>query len=95
MAGRYLEGGERVEAQNVSPHGPLMFRLPACELRAAVRVAGRDEAPRLNLETVLLEPDDARLSLVWRGAVPCDKRALKVEEVGIELGRLEMDGRAG
>ena len=95
VAGRYLEGGEKVEALNVSPGGVLRFRLPAARLAAAARIAGREEAARLNLETVLIEPDDARLSLLWRGAVPCDKRALKVEEVRLELQQLVVDGRAG
>lgn len=92
---RYLTGGERVEAVNVTPHGVLNFRLPVCELQATVRVAGREEKPVLNLETVLIEPDDALLSMVWRGAVPCDKRVLKVEEILVELGRLDLDGSAG
>lgn len=92
---RHLEGGEKVEALNVTPGGVLKFRLPACQLAAAVRVAGHEETPPLNLETVLIEPDDARLSMLWRGAVPCDKRALKVEEIRIELGQLVLDGRAG
>jgi hypothetical protein len=92
---RYLEGGEKVEALNVTPGGVLKFRLPACQLAAVVRIAGSEETPALNLETVLIEPDDARLSLLWRGAVPCDKRALKVEEIGVTLEQLVLDGRAG
>lgn len=91
----YLTGGERVQAQNVSPGGALIFRLPVCELRATVRVAGDKVEPALNLETVLIEPDDARLSLLWRGAVPCDKNPLKVEAIQVELGRLDLDGSAG
>ena len=91
----YLTGGERVEAVNVTPSAVLSFRLPVCELRATVRVAGREEKPALNMETVLIEPDDARVSLLWRGAVPCDKNPLKVEAIQVELGRLDLDGSAG
>jgi hypothetical protein len=36
------------------------------------------------LETVLIEPEDDRLCLTWRAAVPCDKAALKVRSVTIE-----------
>jgi hypothetical protein len=89
---RHLEGGERVEALNVSPSGPLRFRLPVCRFKTTVRIAGRDESPPLQLETVLIEPDDARLTMLWRGAVPCDKQALKVEEVALELQQLDLTG---
>jgi hypothetical protein len=50
-----------------------------------VRVAGRVETAAMHLETVLLEPDDDRLCLTWRGAVPVDKAALQVESVRVGL----------
>lgn len=81
---RYLVGGEAVQLDNLSPHGPLRFILPRCELSVRVRIAGRTETPPLNLETVLIEPDENRLCLSWRAALPCDKLTLKVEEVVIE-----------
>jgi len=91
----YLVGGEAVEVVNASRTGPLRFRLPRCTFEAAVRIAGRTETPPLHLETVLIEPDDARLAVVWRGATPCDKSALKVEEVSVTLQKLETNGSAG
>ncbi len=91
---RYLAGGERVQVVNASPQSVLSFRLPVCELRAIVRVADREETPALNLETVLIEPDDARLSMVWRAAVPCGKHPLKVQEAEVTLARLDLDGSA-
>jgi hypothetical protein len=90
----YLAGGEPVEVVNASPSGPLRFRLPRAELTCVVTIAGRPENPPLALETVLIEPDEARLSMLWRGAASCDKRALKVEEIALALGKLEMNGSA-
>lgn len=81
---RYLSGGEPVQLDYLSPHGPLHFILPRCEFSVRVRIAGRIESPPLNLETVLIEPDENRLCLSWRAALPCDKQTLKVEEVIIE-----------
>ena len=52
---------------------------------------GETHNPELNLETVLIEPDDERLCLTWRAALPCDKRALKVQEIRIEPRRDEFD----
>ena len=86
---RYLQGGELVQLDNLSRHGPMQFQLPTCQLEAKVRIAGRSETPPLNLETVLIEPEEARLSMVWRAALPCDKQTLKVEQVDINLLGLE------
>lgn len=81
----YLQGGEPVEAINVSPAGPLRFTLPTCRVEAAVRIGGKTESPPMHLETVLLEPSVSTLCLTWRAAVPCDKKVLKVEQVEIAL----------
>ncbi len=82
---RYLQGGEPVALDNLSRQGPLRFKLPACRLEAKVTVAGQTESPALNLETVLIEPEANRLCMTWRGAVPCDKKALKVEQIDVDL----------
>ena len=79
--GGFLKGGEPVELLNLSPAGALRFKLPVCALEAEVHVAGAVERPALSIETLLLEPDQERFSLFWRGAVPCDKRVLAVSKV--------------
>jgi hypothetical protein len=81
---RYLSGGETVTLQGVSPHGPLRFALPRAALQVQVKLAGKVETPAVNLETVLLEPDDNRCSLSWRAHIRCDKQALKIEEIIVE-----------
>ena len=91
---RYLQGGELVVVVGASPRGRLRFHLPICEIEAQVRIAGQTEKPPLNLETVLIEPDEARLCLAWGAALPCDKKALKVEQVTIALQRLDLSGTA-
>jgi hypothetical protein len=84
----FLQGGEPVELLNLSPAGPLKFALPVCEPAVEVEVAGAEVRPRLAIETLLLEPDQGRFSLLWRGAVPCDKKALQISKASFELGRL-------
>jgi hypothetical protein len=84
----FLKGGELVELVNLSPRGVDRFALPGCALEAEVHVAGAVERPPLSMETVLLEPDEGRFTLLWRGAVPCDKRVLKVERVVFRLKSL-------
>ena len=85
-----LKGGEPVDLLNVSQEGAQRFALPRCELGATVKIAGVPERPPLRLETMLLEPGAGRLCMTWRGAVGCDKRTLKVEEVRFLL--LSLDG---
>jgi hypothetical protein len=92
VMGRHLEGGEPVEAVNLSREGPLRFHIPTCRLDAHVTIAGATEEAAMALETVLIEPDDARLSMVWRASVPCDKKALQVERIALALNQLDFDG---
>ena len=85
----FLEGGEPVRLQNCSPAGVQHFALPVCDLAAVAWIAGEAEVPQLRIETLILEPDQDRFSLLFRGAVPCEKRALRVEEVVVTLRSLE------
>lgn len=84
---RYLGGGEPIEVHGASPEGPIAFPIPAANLCVAVKVAGSLEHPAANLETVLLEPDENRVSFTWRAALPCDRRVLKVEKVTVTRQR--------
>lgn len=81
----FLKGGEPVEIIGASPGGVERFNLPVCRLAVAVLIAGQAHKPSLQLETVLLEPGEGRFSMLWRAAVPCDKKALKVEQVHFQL----------
>jgi hypothetical protein len=90
---RFLVGGEPIRLDNLSREGPIAFSLPQCRLQASVRVAGNTETPPLNLETVLIEPENNRLCMTWRGALPCDKKVMKIEQVKVDL--LHLDLKAG
>jgi len=84
---RYLLGGEPVEVTGASPEGPIAFPIPAANLHVEVKVAGSVEHPPVSLETVLLEPDENRVALTWRAALPCDRKVLKVEKVTVTRQR--------
>jgi hypothetical protein len=89
---RYLEGNEPIEIRGATPDGPLTFNVPAANLDVEVTIAGSIEHPRANLETLLIEPDDNRLSLTWRAALPCDRKVMQVEKVTVARKR---DGGRG
>jgi hypothetical protein len=38
----------------------------------------------VNLETLLIEPEENRFCLTWRASLRCDKKVLKVQEIAIE-----------
>ena len=86
----YLKGGEPVTITNMSPTGDKRFTLPLCELETSVKMAGSVENPYLNLETVLFEPNESRFTMLWRSAVQCDKKVLKVEQIDINLKNLSL-----
>ena len=90
----YLQGGEPVRVVNASRNGRLEFNLPECVIDAEIKIAGKTSHPDMNLETVLVEPDDDRLCLTWRGAVPADKSALKTELIRLSLQSLRVGGRS-
>ncbi|NMO15905.1 DUF2169 domain-containing protein [Pyxidicoccus fallax] len=85
----HLKGGEPVELVNVSPEGALRFALPRCALGVSLYIARERHDPPVQLETVQLEPGHKRLCMLWRSAVPCDKKALKVRLAHIQLKSLE------
>lgn len=85
---RPLQGGERFRLANMSPGGLLEFALPQCDFDVRARFAGAPRSLSPQLETVLIEPDEARVCVTWRCALDCDKRPLQVEEVSVAMRRL-------
>jgi len=83
----YLQGGEPVQITHMHPVGVLQFDVPRVKLLPRIMIAGSEVSPAFNLETLILEPNQLRMSLVWRVAVLCDKKALKISEVKISLLR--------
>jgi hypothetical protein len=80
---RHLSGGEVVDVRGVTPSGELRFVLPAIRIRATYRLDGTEQARDAALDTVLIDADAERLVLVWRAALTCDKKALRVREVAV------------
>ena len=80
---RFLQGGEAIEIRGALPDGPIAFEVPTANLTVAVTIAGVEEYPTANLETILIEPDENRACMTWRAALPCDRRVLKVQKVRV------------
>ncbi|HSQ57382.1 MAG TPA: DUF2169 domain-containing protein, partial [Gemmata sp.] len=67
----FLKGGEPVELCNLTPGGVMRFGLPQVTLGFETSIAGGLERHRPSLHTVILEPDEARVIMVWHTSLPC------------------------
>ncbi len=83
----FLQGGEPVRISGMHPKGDLQFDVPQVGLATQITMAGNVEQPDFELDTLLLDPNQLKLSMVWRAALPCDKKALKISEIKIALSR--------
>jgi len=81
VAPGYLQPGDRIDVRGANPSGTLRVELPPVRIRVTYVVDGSPQPVPASLDTVLIEPDDGRLVLVWRSALSCDKKALRVSEV--------------
>jgi hypothetical protein len=94
-APQFLRGGEPVALRNLTPGGgDLRFALPRVflgfETQFYTGPSVRHDPPKLH--TVILEPDAARVSLVWHTALPCHPRVLKLNRTRITLKQDLRDG---
>lgn len=85
VARPHLVGGERVAIAGACAEGPIAFALPAVDLRVTAWIRGRETAARAILDTVVIEPDDLRVSLTWRASFPCPRRFLQLEAVVVRM----------
>lgn len=73
---RYLVGGEPVELINMSPEGRLLFSLPKVYLTFSTYFGSKIQEHRSRLVTVIIEPDDRRVLMVWRTALEVPLRQI-------------------
>ncbi|MCW5633132.1 MAG: DUF2169 domain-containing protein [Rubrivivax sp.] len=89
VAPGHLQGGEPVRIAGCTGDGVLTFTLPRCELQLDFDFDG-GTIPRVpQLELVLLEPDAARVQLLWRAAFAVDKKLLRLSRVVVRSARHE------
>jgi hypothetical protein len=84
---RFLQGDEQVQITGATEEPAIEFIVPTVRPVIEVRLAGATNEPEAHLETLLFEPDENRASMTWRAALPCDRKALKVEKIMVKLRR--------
>ncbi len=66
---KHLRGGEVVELENLTPNGRLAFVIPKKYFRFTTFIDGRAEERQSQLVTVIVEPDQKRVALVWQSVL--------------------------
>jgi hypothetical protein len=67
--GKHLRGGELLELLNFTPRGVLRLTLPKIYLTFCTRFGTRTEEHRGRLVSVIVEPDESQLAMVWQTAL--------------------------
>jgi hypothetical protein len=81
VAPGYVRAGTAVEVRGATPAGLLQFELPPLRLEITYVLDNAPQVQPANLDTIVIQPDDGRVLLVWRAVLRCDKKALRVNEV--------------
>jgi len=81
VASRYLEPGTEIEIHGATPAGRLRVRIPPVRIETTYVFDAVPHVVPANLDTVVVQPDDTRLTLVWRSAMRCDKKTLRLNQV--------------
>lgn len=84
ICARPLVGGEVLALTHASPE-PLRFALPTLAWALHATIAGADHPLAPRLETVLLEPDAQRMTMLWRATLAVDRRELEIDAVTVDL----------
>jgi hypothetical protein len=83
VASGHLRGGEAVQLDGCTAGGGLRFTLPAPRIALQWHFDGRDVDAEPRLDTVLIEPDQARMQMVWRAELAVDKRLTRLRDVRV------------
>lgn len=76
----YLQGNEKVSITNVTPDSKFEFSLPGITIGMTVTYKGRTIVRFANLDTLIIEPEDRKVSLVWRCILPVKRKVFEVKK---------------
>jgi hypothetical protein len=82
---KYLRGDESFFAENVSPNGPIVSDLPGINIRVKTIFEQKVIEENAQLDTVILEPEENRVSLLWRQMIPCQGMIMDIRGFEINM----------
>jgi hypothetical protein len=78
---RTLVGDEYVEIRNMTPEGRWQFRLPVLDVPVRLVYAERHDVAALRMDTIILEPDEYRLTVLARCKIPWIRTRGPLQEI--------------
>ncbi len=87
----HLKGGEKIVIKNATPDETVAYRLPKIRFEFFFIIDGKLILREPDLDTLILEPDHNRFSVIWRTCQPCDKKILKIQTIGIQCIESDID----
>lgn len=78
-----MRGELNVALVHLAVHPVLRFRLPAIRFGMEFKLAGRVEEREANLWTIIIEPDQMRVVMVWGASCRIGSRPSRLRHVGI------------
>jgi hypothetical protein len=78
----FLKGGEEVVLTNLTSRGLMRFRLPKMECPVVfIPYRGREQQATSVLDTLLIEPNEQRISLTWRASVAMRHDCFEIRQI--------------
>jgi len=76
----YLTGDEKVELINLTSSGKLNFQLPGHSIYVTAQYEGNENEETIpaNMDTLIIEPDEMRVGMVWRATLPVAEEIVKI-----------------
>lgn len=77
----YLKGGEAVLCINMTPDGRFECTVPTVKFPIIFQFRDREERIEPNLDTLIVEPDQHRILILWRASVAVGRKLNNLREV--------------
>lgn len=87
VCGSHLTGGEPLVVTGMHPQGEINAVLPEVSLRAIVSMGKARHVWPLFIDTVVLEPNELRITLTLRGQIPLGRHIMQLDSVSFEPAR--------
>ncbi len=86
---KYVTGGEKFLIRGAHPEGNLAFALPSCAFDVGVSRGHRTVKVQLVCETIIIEPDENRFSMTFRGMLRGVQKLTEIDTVRITLAKIK------
>lgn len=84
---RKIQAGESVRLMNLAVEPDVSFAVPDCPMDLRVTFMGKKQPLQMAIETLTIEPDENRFTLLWKAIFPCERKATFIDEVVLNFAR--------